>query len=114
MEKQNKPTVCLDFNGVLDTYNGWIYGGNGTEYPPRDGVVAFLEELHQNYTVVVCTVINPVDVQQWLSKHNLDIYIDYVTNIKPVALAYIDDRAIPFNGDFDVCLDKLYTFQPHW
>lgn len=110
----NKPTVCVDFNGVLDTYAGWVKDGNGAEYPPRPGVQTFLEVLHQQYVVVVCTAIEPVHVIWWLSKHNLDMYVDDVTNIKPPAVAYIDDRAIRFDGNFQECLDALQGFQPYW
>ena len=37
-----------------------------------------------------------------------------VTDKKPPAFAYIDDRAICFEGDFLRTLDKLGEFKAHW
>lgn len=109
-----KPTVCLDFNGVLDMYSGWVKGGNGTEYPPRPGTQYFLERLSGQYKVVILTAIDPLDVAYWLSLHNLERYIADITNVKPPAVAYIDDRAIQFNGDYEDTLEQLQNFKVYW
>lgn len=109
-----KKTICLDFNGVLDTYAGFIKNGNGTEYEPRLGVEQFLQNLNAQYKVVILTVIEPALVWEWLDKYRLDVYIDDVTNIKPAAVAYVDDRAITFNGDYDEVLQQLQGFKAHW
>lgn len=109
-----KPTVCIDFNGVLDEYTGWVEGGVGTEYPPRYGASAFLEQLHSYYTVVILTAIRPVHVRQWLQRWDMLEWVDDVTNIKPPATAYIDDRAICFDGDYGQVMEQLATFRPYW
>lgn len=108
-------TICLDFNGVLDTYAGWVDNGNGTEYPPRPGVQEFLEELNRRgYRPIICTVISQHAVMEWLKRHGLWDLVHAVTNIKPAAIAYVDDRAIRFNGDYDSVLEELDNFKPYW
>ena len=37
-----------------------------------------------------------------------------VTDKKPPAFAYIDDRAICFQGDYGKTLDQLEAFKAHW
>ena|SRR5579871_1432217 len=38
-------TVCVDYNGVLDTYTGWR--GPDYFYPPRKGAREFLQALNE-------------------------------------------------------------------
>lgn len=111
----NTKVVCLDFNGVLDTYTGWVGGGVGTEYGPRPGVQEFLEQLNaRGYRPVILTAIKPSDVMDWLRRYGLWDLIHDVTNVKPPAVAYIDDRAICFDGDFNKTLTQLDSFRPFW
>jgi hypothetical protein len=37
-----------------------------------------------------------------------------VTSRKLPAHAYIDDRALRFNGDYNETLTELETFKPYW
>jgi len=99
-------TICLDFDGVLNTYTGWV---NERElFEPREGVEAFLQTLRSRYDRVVIYSTRQVDrVWQWLSQHRLACYIDCVTQVKPRAEAYIDDRGICFRGDYAAVLREL-------
>lgn len=107
------PTVCVDWNGVLDMYNG--YKGDTHFDPPRPGVAAFLQELRRmGYKVVVLTTRRPQDVWRWLRAYNLHHFVDNVTDRKVPAIAYIDDRALLFRGDFDATLEELRNFKTHW
>lgn len=65
-------------------------------------------------TVVVCSVISPRLVLAWLVKHGLNEYVDKVTDRKPIANVYIDDRAVCFDGDFEKALEQARNFSPHW
>ncbi len=105
-------TVCLDFNGVLDSYQGWA---GGKQYPPRDGVQEFLEQLKgRGFQTVILTAIDPEQVKAWLRQYGLRHLVDDVTNQKPPALVYVDDRAICFRGDFIETLGQIDTFRAHW
>lgn len=109
----DKKTVCLDFNGCLDTYVGWK--GPNFMYPPRPGVELFLSNLCQlGYKLIICTAANIDMVNNWLVQNGLDRYINKVTNEKPPAIVYLDDRAICFDGDFAHALSAIINFQTHW
>ncbi len=106
-----KPTVCLDFDGVLNNYTH--YDPNNC-FTPRPGAKEFLEKLNENYTVVILTARRFDKVERWLKNYGLRKYVFDVTNIKPPAVAYIDDRGIEFNGNYDIVLKQLEHFQPYW
>lgn len=106
------PTVCVDFNGVLDTYTGWR---GGEMYPPREGVGDFLFRLMQaGYRVVILTTMDEERVWLWLRTYEIDGMVDEVTNEKPPAVAYVDDRAVCFRGDFEATLAEVQSFKAHW
>lgn len=106
-------TICVDLNGVLDTYTGW----RGEEHwdPPRSGAAEFLQSLRQRgLEVVILTSRPPEAAWDWLRRHGLDALVDDVTNVKVPAVAYVDDRAITFRGDFAATLSDLDAFRVHW
>lgn len=105
--------VCVDLDGVLNLYDGW----RSAEYfhPPRPGAAEFLRSLRdQGYSVIVFTVRWAKHVDQWLTEHGLRDLIAEVTDKKPAAHVYLDDRAICFHGDFDQALRQIQDFKAHW
>ena len=107
----SRSTVCIDFNGVLDTYSGF----NGNMYPPREGAYEFLKTLKQyGFKVVVLTSCDAMDVHKWLAHYNFLPWVDSVTNTKVPAIVYLDDRGITFNGNFDDALKAIINFKCFW
>lgn len=106
-----KPTICVDFDGVLNNYKGYDGDNLGT---PRPGCKEFLQELNKNYKVIVLSARRYSHIIQWLNDHGLWEYVEDVTSFKPVALAYIDDRGIRFNGDYNEIIEQLKDFKPYW
>jgi hypothetical protein len=109
----SRPTICVDLDGVLNTFDEW----RGPDYfhPPRDGAREFLAGLHDSgYRIVVFTVRWHEWVSAWLAEHGLNRYVDEVTDRKPPAHAYIDDRAVCFRGDFAATLADVRRFRPFW
>lgn len=107
------PIVCVDFNGVLDSYTGW----QGARHfdPPRPGAREFLRALRaRGYAIVVFTTRFPDDVWRWLGEFGLDELVQDVTDRKPAAHVFVDDRAVCFRGDFDDTLKQIDTFTAHW
>ncbi|HZP47774.1 MAG TPA: hypothetical protein VFB07_04535 [Vicinamibacterales bacterium] len=105
--------ACVDFNGVLDAYTGWR--GAGHFDPPRPGARAFLEALaSRGYRVVIFTTRWAGDVRRWLHEHALDHLVEDVTDRKPAAHVFVDDRAVCFRGDFDETLRQIDAFAAHW
>lgn len=113
MDDQHKPIVCVDLDGVLNAFDGWK--GAGFFHPPRPGARGFLAELNRlGYQVVVFTVRWGPDVESWLARSGLAEFVSMVTDKKPAAHVYIDDRAICFDGDFAKTLQQVGTFKAHW
>ena len=105
--------VCVDFDGVLAKYTGW----KGPDHlgEPFSGTAGFLREINDlGMKVIILTTRDPVRIQFWLLENGLSELVDRVTREKPPALAYIDDRAICFEGDFGAILWKLIRFTPYW
>jgi len=53
-------------------------------------------------------------VERWLADHMLAEFVLEVTDKKPPAHVYIDDRALCFRGDFAEVLDRIPHFRAHW
>lgn len=107
-----KPAVCVDLDGVLaDDSAGW----QGPEVigPPMPGAKEFMEELSETAYVIVFTCrtkevenLSGVDLSSytkdrmrsviaaWMDKHGIPYDEVYTGQGKPLAAAYIDDRAI--------------------
>jgi hypothetical protein len=107
------PIVCVDLDGVLNDFDGW----KGADYfhPPRPGALQFLKRLNElGYRVVVFTVRWGPHVEQWLEQWGFRPFVAEVTDKKPPAHVYIDDRAICFSGDFGATLEQVSRFKAHW
>lgn len=103
-----KPTVCIDLDGVLAefAFATWAPGTVGT---PMPGAVKAMQKLGETYTLVVLTA-RPLDehpeIYQWCLDHGIPVYA--VTNRKPPALAYVDDRAVHHRaGDWEYTVNAI-------
>lgn len=98
------PTLAIDFDGVIHAYSkGWK---DGTIYDdPVPGAIQALAKLQkQGYHLVIYTTraesqVDKAAIYQWLTKHEFQNVDDIeITNRKPPAIAYIDDRAVRFTN----------------
>jgi cysteine desulfurase/selenocysteine lyase len=105
--------VCVDLNGVLDRYEGW----RGAEHwdAPAPGAREFLRTLKEHgCRIVVFTTRHYLGAQRWLAEHDLLQYVSEVTDTKPAADVFVDDRAICHRGDFAATLEQVLGFSAHW
>jgi len=101
----SQKTVCVDLDGVLAQYDGW----KGVEYigEPIQGAVEFIKDLVGTGCQVLihttrCTAkVNPYPrsflegmVRSWMRKHHFPRCDIYTGQGKPLAAAYVDDRAV--------------------
>lgn len=110
-ESKMKPIICLDFDGIFNNYQG--YDGDNIGQP-RPGIEKFLQELNKKYRVWICSVRRYSKIQVWLDQHDLLKYVEFVTSYKPPAVAYVDDRAIRFNGNYEETLKEIKKSKPYW
>lgn len=119
-------TIVVDFDGVLHWYRkGWY---DGTIYDePVPGAQRAMEELIEaGFRVVIFstraierTVGGKIEKSQWMEMKQwlLDYKFPAELHVhsepgKPMGIAYIDDRAVRFNGDWRVALQEAMTFKP--
>jgi hypothetical protein len=114
-----KPTICIDFDGVINSYKS----GYGPDYKvdripdgPVKGTREAIKVLREEYRVVVQSTrcAEPEGKQaiiEWLAKY--DIEVDEIVTHKPPAIVYVDDRAIQFRGSWDTALEEINEFE-HW
>ena len=102
-------TIVLDFDGVIHLNSKGFH--DGTIYDdPLPGTEEALKQLHKKYKIIIFTCkANPdrplingktgIDlIWGWLNKHNLAQYISDITDKKPRASFYVDDKGIKFEN----------------
>lgn len=104
-----KKTILIDLDGVLNTYNG-NYDKNYIP-PIKDGAYKFIQELSENFKVIIFTSRNLLLVSKWLIENGLDKYVENITNIKEPAYLIIDDRCINFKGDYKKLKNNINNFK---
>lgn len=111
-----KPRILIDLDGVVHRYSKGFH--DGTLYDDvMPGAREFIEELKDTYEIVIFTAriskekerfaprTGTKKVMEWLNKY--DIYFDRITSDKLPAVAYIDDRAIEFKGDWNYVRERF-------
>lgn len=109
-----KQTVVFDFDGVIHSYiSGWK-GITTIPDPPVPGIAEAIQNIRKHYVVAVvstrCSTPEGIEaVNSWLDKYGIEV--DAVLKEKPLAIVYIDDRAICFDGDPNRLLSRIQTFE---
>jgi hypothetical protein len=102
----HRKLVAVDFDRTLHPYTEGWKGVEPADEPPTKGAIDFLQALKmKGYEIVVHSVRAEEPggieaIQAWLDRYGLAEYIDGITATKPQAVAFVDDRAVPFEGDW--------------
>ena len=116
----HKPTVCVDLDGTILEFDEW----RGEQHfgKPITGARAVLNELkHLGWRVIIYTTRgNEILVRNALDRYGVPY--DYInrnpdqpagTNEgKPIADAYVDDRAVAFRGNWRKTLEEIQSLDP--
>ncbi|MFR2535099.1 MAG: hypothetical protein ACLS95_07785 [Clostridia bacterium] len=113
--KFKKPIIVFDFDGVIHSYTSGWKGHAVIPDPPVKGIKEVIDKVRKDYKVVVVSsrcneTTGVLAIKAYLKKH--DIKVDYVTNGKPPAVMYIDDRGICFDGNAEHLLHQIENFEP--
>jgi len=93
----NGKTIAVDFDGVIHKYSKAYHDGTIYDEPIEGARDALRLLKKKGFNVVVFTARPDLDaVQLWLKQNKIEV--DDVTDTKPKAVAYIDDRAIRFTN----------------
>lgn len=100
--------LAFDFDGVIHIgYDGWR---DGTIYGTIDHeLMAYIAQLMSAYDIIISSTRPAAQIAQFLTAHGYKacpfegIFWHSadtigVTNLKPAAVAYIDDRAVRYTG----------------
>jgi hydroxymethylpyrimidine pyrophosphatase-like HAD family hydrolase len=116
-----RKTIAFDFDGVIHKYSkGWQ---DGSIYDTIDfELLSFMKELLKKYNVVIYSTRDPEQITNYLNELGVMKFETFnstfwnkknvvgVTNTKPAAVLYIDDRAfeyIPgFSTDLNIAMIK--------
>lgn len=114
--------IAVDFDGVLHGYSKGWNGGEIYDDPvpgSKEAMEALQEAGHKIY--IFSTRSNKIfhkkdkvdhdkAMKAWLEKH--EIPFDKIWTFgKPMADLFIDDRALPFRGNWDETLDQALNFK---
>ena len=94
-------TIAIDFDGVIHKYSkGWKDGACYDD--PMEGSLEALNRLkRKGYNIVIFTAREDIGAVQWWFEDHAG-WVPEVTNRKPIAIAYIDDRGIRFTNWKDI------------
>ena len=111
-----RPTIAVDFDGVIADYQGWV--GRGNLGSPREDVRQALEALRgEGWKIVINSTRSESELRTYLTRSQVPFdeinrNSDYVTlGHKPVATVYWDDRAVTYSGDASRDLNVIRTFR---
>ena len=105
--------VCFDFDGVIHKYSkGWQDGSIYDDY--NENVLDLMLLMQKiGIPVVICSTRSPIQIKEWWDKNILnpkatlmingekiwnDTRFVAITDRKPIAQLYIDDRAYKYTG----------------
>ena len=99
--KKIPKTLAIDFDGVIHRYSRGYQDGKIYDRPMERARETIEELANAGFRVIVFSTRDPKQIKKWLIKNRF-VGIIKVTNKKPIAMAYIDDRAIRFTKWEDI------------
>ena len=99
-----KKTICVDFDGVIATYDGWK--GFDVLGDPITEVIKVMKQLkEEGYHIIILTTRSDTPkLRKWLKDNNVmydslnsNGHNPECTSFKPMYDCIIDDRAVNFN-----------------
>jgi len=106
---ERKKIIAIDFDGVIHKYSKGYKDGSIYDKPIAGALEGLTKLYNRGYKIVIFTAReNIAEVGHWITDQYDKVFPDLkmpafeVTNTKPKAIAYIDDRGIRFTNWKDV------------
>lgn len=125
-----RPTICLDFDGVLHAYSSGWYGETVARDGPLPGAMEFLRQAVRRFNVAIVSSRSRTQAGRQAMAEHIAMWLyddsafklgavdtDFIINSieypehKPACFVTIDDRAITFDGTFP-SMEQLSSFTP--
>jgi capsule polysaccharide export protein KpsC/LpsZ len=115
------PVIAFDFDGVIASYHGYV-AKNDVQEPIAEVVKAIKLLKERNFKIL----IHSTRGDEFLKKYceQFSIPFDYINHRpdregensgKPIAFAYVDDRAICYKGEnAETLVSGIVNFKPYW
>lgn len=101
-QANDKGTICIDFDGPIHRYSRGWQGGTLYDEPTPGAIDALIRLNEQGYKIVILTARDR-DTHLKVHQYVIDAFFNAgwtvpftVTNTKPPAKLYIDDRGVRF------------------
>lgn len=113
-KRGGRPILCLDFDGVLNSYAQGFQGPTTIDDEPVPGAVDFVRRAQEHFNVVIYSSrsSHPGGIeamQRWMEQHGFP-QVSFARE-KPAAFLTLDDRALTFTGVFPDPAE-LRSFRP--
>ena len=114
--------VAIDFDGVINNYQGWK--GIGVFEEPVPGTAQALSYMRKlNMVIIIHTTRGEANmIADYLNHHHIPF--DHINRLpgqpdhqnlgKPQADVFIDDRAIRFEGNWNEIMHQLFSKLQPW
>ena len=112
--------VCLDFDGVLHSFESGWQGVHKIPDPPVPGAFDFIESLLDATSLLTVAVYSARSaqggipaMQRWFVKHGGEKLLTQLIFPfhKPAAKVYLDDRGLRFEGEFPSVDELKHSFR---
>lgn len=122
----DKLTICVDFDGVLHSYESGWQGADVVGDPPVPGAIEWLKDMVGEFDVAIYSARSSQEggiaamfyaICRW-AREEYGMTPAWVGDItfpteKPKAFLTVDDRAVCFEGDFEaVSPEVIKAFKP--
>lgn len=113
-------TICVDFDGVIHSYDSGWRGVDRIPDPPVPGALAWLSMIRGlegwEFKVYSTRCADPAGldaIAKWFMDHGLPLRPQELASSKPPAVIYVDDRGFRFEGTFPT-LPELEALLTPW
>jgi hypothetical protein len=118
--KNGEKTIAVDFDGVINSFRSGWKGPTETDEPVLSAAESISTLYQRGYKIIIYSTRASTEegvktIREYLRKHTENDEVAdniEITDKKPIAHVYIDDRAISFNGNWEETLKQIEEFKP--